>query len=472
MKKLLLCCAMALMAGVSAFAVTDGQTYEPKNGLTCTNLWIDAVLHNSEGWNALPWMVDGFQTKARTACLGKYEGKNVILVGYSKTMIVDGVSDDYAHIVIMDFLTGEVIKTQQVTCDGQPVKGLLCANQVGFDQFGHAWIMGCAATLYSPDTGKKACNLYNVNLADGTATIAAALEVDDAAADEIGGGATRVDYWDAVGDITRENAPCSVMAAIAGGSNTWILAWTAEQGSDEFEGGMDGYMVRYMEETYPSGVSDWDTAPCVRIVLDDEYSNRLFYADGFTTCASLYTNSGTMVEGGNFSYAVDLAPAVGTNGVGEFNIGGRDFIIYSIGQYTNGDLNRARICELSDNMSFEGMESYWLLPADGLGDKSDGFRIHPVEARKYVDANGKEAAYILTYKAVNGVGVYVVAEEGFDMDNAQEEDPDEGGVADVINDNNAPVEYFNLQGVRLENPAAGQIVIRRQGTEVNKLIVK
>lgn len=37
---------------------------------------------------------------------------------------------------------------------------------------------------------------------------------------------------------------------------------------------------------------------------------------------------------------------------------------------------------------------------------------------------------------------------------------------------NAPVEYFNLQGVRVDNPAAGQIVIRRQGTNVSKVYVK
>lgn len=44
------------------------------------------------------------------------------------------------------------------------------------------------------------------------------------------------------------------------------------------------------------------------------------------------------------------------------------------------------------------------------------------------------------------------------------------GIADVNVDNsNAPVEYYNLQGVRVINPAAGTIVIRRQGTEVSKI---
>ena len=47
----------------------------------------------------------------------------------------------------------------------------------------------------------------------------------------------------------------------------------------------------------------------------------------------------------------------------------------------------------------------------------------------------------------------------------------DGIEADLV-DENAPVEYFNLQGVRIDNPAAGQIVIKRQGAKVTKTIVR
>lgn len=36
----------------------------------------------------------------------------------------------------------------------------------------------------------------------------------------------------------------------------------------------------------------------------------------------------------------------------------------------------------------------------------------------------------------------------------------------------ASVEYFNLQGMRVANPQAGTLVIRRQGDKVSKLIVR
>ena len=51
-------------------------------------------------------------------------------------------------------------------------------------------------------------------------------------------------------------------------------------------------------------------------------------------------------------------------------------------------------------------------------------------------------------------------------------DSDINGISVVEADENAPVEYFNLQGVRVDNPAAGQVVIKRQGTKATKTIVR
>ncbi len=44
-------------------------------------------------------------------------------------------------------------------------------------------------------------------------------------------------------------------------------------------------------------------------------------------------------------------------------------------------------------------------------------------------------------------------------------------VDDIVIDENAPVEYYNLQGVRVANPENG-IYIRRQGSKVSKVLVK
>lgn len=43
------------------------------------------------------------------------------------------------------------------------------------------------------------------------------------------------------------------------------------------------------------------------------------------------------------------------------------------------------------------------------------------------------------------------------------------GIEDVAGEADAPVEYYNLQGVRLANPTPGTIVIRRQGSKATKI---
>ena len=52
--------------------------------------------------------------------------------------------------------------------------------------------------------------------------------------------------------------------------------------------------------------------------------------------------------------------------------------------------------------------------------------------------------------------------------------PETGAVGSIAVDNvnNAPVEYFNLQGQRVDNPAAGQLVVKRQGSKVEKVLVR
>lgn len=47
----------------------------------------------------------------------------------------------------------------------------------------------------------------------------------------------------------------------------------------------------------------------------------------------------------------------------------------------------------------------------------------------------------------------------------------QSGVADITVDANAPVEYFNLQGMKVEKPVRGGIYIKRQGAKVSKMIL-
>lgn len=466
MKKSLLFGAMAIMTVSSALAVTDGQTYAPVNGIQCTNLWINSLKSNVNGWNALPWMADDNGAaqfkKARTACIGEVDGKDVVIVGYSKTMLVNDASNDYAHLVVLNFDTGEVEKNVQLTYEGTPISGLLCANQVGCDQFGHVWFMGLAGKLVDDAGSPMPLTLYVVDdFETGACSKAAELYVNEDEADDVTSATSRVDYSSLVGDITRREARCTFMTSTNCGDSPMVLGWTCEQGSDEWEGAMDGYTSRGIDDTYPAGITSWASASMTRIILDDAFTNSNFYVDSWVTCPTIYQPSGAMIE--TFADAPALAPKVGTNGVGEFTLGDKNFIAYSIEQYDNGDRCRVRVAELGENLSFDGMKEYWVIPANGLGETSDGGnRIHSVETKVYTDKNGKQGAYLLTYKDGNGIGVYMINEEGYE----------DARVADITCDNNDAVEFFNLQGVRVANPAAGQIVIKRQGGEVSKTLIK
>ncbi len=54
-------------------------------------------------------------------------------------------------------------------------------------------------------------------------------------------------------------------------------------------------------------------------------------------------------------------------------------------------------------------------------------------------------------------------------------DGEQAGIENIVAsdyDENAPVEYYNLSGIRINEPAAGQIVIRRQGSKVTKIVIR
>jgi|GEM_PF-5349820 len=92
-------------------------------------------------------------------------------------------------------------------------------------------------------------------------------------------------------------------------------------------------------------------------------------------------------------------------------------------------------------------------------DKSEGYPVSTLSTQHMAIAT----------KAGKGLIVYNPTIQVFDIDLLTPAGV-EGVVADA--DLNAPVEYFNLQGVRVANPEAGQLVIKRQGSTVTKLIVR
>lgn len=85
------------------------------------------------------------------------------------------------------------------------------------------------------------------------------------------------------------------------------------------------------------------------------------------------------------------------------------------------------------------------------------FNAAPVANAVTFDSNGE----VSVYATVSGEGV-TYAQYLYES----------AGINDIIvDDENAPVEYYNLQGIRVNNPENG-IYIRRQGSKVSKMYVK
>ncbi len=475
MKKFLLLGAAVLglssMASAQEFAagvINDGHNYEAdaQTGITCANKWIIDRIHNSDVFLSLPFVAEA-GTKARSAAVDTENGK--VYVGYSKPVVVDSVSNDYAHLVVFDLKTGTYEKELALTCNGLPITGLLCANQVSIDDYGHLWICG----MYS-DVNAKPAQIYVVeNLETGECKNVGQWKLPDEEVDAAG----RIDYWDVVGDITGENANAVCMGAVgttAAGEKLCLYRWELAQGATEWVANEDDFAgyVSYQDglDTYPADQATWGSSSAtVKIVAEEGHVGSMFYVDGFTTCPSLYLSSLSLAE--SFASAEDLAPAVGCNGVNEFVLGEVPFLVYAEAQYNVSPGCRINICQLGDGMTFEGMRKLWSVPEAGLGEVSDGgTRIHNIAIAKEVDENGKEAAYILTYKNFNGIGLYCVAEDGFG--DTWPTAPDGAGIEGVeIDEANGAVEYFNLQGVKIANPENG-LYIKKQGSKASKVLVK
>ena len=134
-KTLLLGSLAALFAAPVGVAAVDTAQYEDMDGLTCTNVWAHGKFFDKDEF--LGFEFTG-TNKARTATI---VGDKVV-VGFSRTMEDGEATSDFAHICKFDLATGKFLGLVQVTCDGEPVKGLLCANQVGTDYYGNVWMAG------------------------------------------------------------------------------------------------------------------------------------------------------------------------------------------------------------------------------------------------------------------------------------------------------------------------------------------
>ena len=395
MKRLLLLFLLSATAAASVWAVTDGVKYEPVNDINIVNLWIQDRAHTPDVWSNKPYC----NTSARTAVMK--DGYIYITRSNANTVIQGTDTLSQSVIYKLDATNGELIKELPLTLNGNIYGGaVLSSNTVGIDNFGNLYMAPYTSELAAMQP------VYLVDKETGELTLMGELDKGDAL--------QRCDYIDVMGDITREQAECNIMTV--GASSEYIYRWHADQGGD-WEGGFDGDPYLAILDFYPETVTQWGYAPVAKMVLEEEgnYAGELFYIDGFSSAPILYDVTGTMVD--NFE---NVDPAfwpmdVGANGVCEFTLEGRNFIVFVAAQYTGVDeatmVNKAcqvYICELGEGMALGGMQRYWMVP-DELGAVSDGgTRVESMNVEYGVDDEGNEEVTLFIFKCYNGMAVYKI----------------------------------------------------------------
>lgn len=430
-----------MMLASSAFAATDGQTYEAKDGFTCENVWILDRVHTSDAFLASKLVQSSNGVSAVS------DGTNV----YVGICTADGLG----VIEVYSLATGEYIKTISLTLNGEAYGGTLAVYNVGYDEYGHFYVAPYQAN--SEGTGNEL--VYLCDLETGALTSVGELPFD--------GGSGRVDFIDVIGDLTGVEAGATILGA-ASNNNLNVFQWTLAKGATTWEGGWDGSFFKEVSGTYPADQTVFNYGTKVKMVKpSDNGALNLFYIDGFTTLPALYDNNASLLD--SFK-DVDVIktdketgvttgtvpePAAGANGIAEATLGEQNFIIYPEGQYDAPHACQAVVTTVNADLEFSSMKHLWTLPADGLGQQSDGGRryhsLERVDLPK--DAAGRSAFYLLTYKCYNGMGVYKIAEEGY------------GSVSEIAAVNNAKISV-NANVIRVSETAASIEVYNLLGQKV------
>ena len=395
MKKPLLLFITLLTAALSAWAVTDGQTYPEVNGIKIVNQWIFDRVHTPAAYTNSPIC----NQRARTATMDQ----GIIYVARSEERAVIIGTDTISQSVIHRFSAadGTELEDLPLTLDGAPYGRFLGVASIGKDSFHHIWVapMTSTAQQYIP--------VYLVDTETGELTLVVEMDKGDAP--------QRTDYLDVIGDLTLEQAECNIMTVAGSTADPGfptLYRMHADQGGD-WEGGFDGDPYMDIINFYPETKTGFSLAPVIKMIEgpDEEsrYSGEMFYIDCFDTAPVIYDFSGSVIDSFE-DVDPELWPKATPNGCVEFKLDDRDFFVYVIADMNgNGYGCQANICELGEGQSLAGMTKYWKIPADSLGKVNDsGLRVHSFAVEYGVDDEGFEEVTLFTFKAYNGMAVYKI----------------------------------------------------------------
>ena len=286
----------------------------------------------------------------------------------SKMLISNRVADNNIHVEVYNALTGEHIKSVQVSKDiwyrgkttdkdGNEVDDIsgFQANDIQVDAAGNVLLWRMTTNI-----GVSPAECWVVNLEDGS--------VKNILSTTVEGLEGRFDYCGVYGDVV--NGDGYILSATSNGDELYgktVLKWRYVGGKLQPQEESDQIFI---QEYYPTAASNnYGTRVC-------PVDENLFYMDAFTAYATLYNMDGTIAD--SFASITDeearkaIQPmSAGNNGVAEFSLGGVNYAIYSISNQLDAIQTGLRLVSLNDAMEFSSMKLVYDLPQKGLGNISN-----------------------------------------------------------------------------------------------------
>lgn len=408
--------------------MVEYPTVTPYNGnnttqMTLTNLWIRNASNNNPGLSETLCR----DMAARADRNGDQGGKDILYVS-ARTANSGSAS---SSLIRFDAATGNQLSTLNLTLDGTFSTAYFPTNGVLVDAGGQVVIHNMAASNANKLT------IGVVNLSTGYVSTYFSQTADPN---------IRIDHIDVYGKVSNSG---TYYVLAANGSNA--IRWTVTNGN----------VTRQSMSINAIGAAG-------RV----KFAGRpdRFYVTGTESVPKLYS----------WGNSTPLATLFGDNfcgGMAYFTHDGYSFIAIATHDNTKGA--KWTICSGVDFSASGSRSEHWIVPTQGMGNSDhhwsasggSGDPTMPVSVLQrdsYEDgvhtlnnAASAQNTRLFVYSSGDGLAAYSMTRRIVT------------GVEDVVSDgadaDNAETEYYNLQGIRVRQPLAPGIYIRRQGNVVTKV---
>jgi len=416
---------------------TDPAFYEPRfsGNFTFSNKWI--LSKNTNNYTAGNELIAA-SSMARDMAVRN--GKMLFIDRGNKQIVVvngeTGIKE--APVVLNPTMFTYIGRNVANTADSTYIAGTFTHNNIKVDASGNV-LVGNLITSNS-----QRFQIYKIDMATGNGT----LVIDQANLANLFPLATtlRFDYFGVWGDV---NSNAVILAPNASSSAMEVYKWV-------ISGGIVGTptVIRLDNTTtgtYFTGLESLGGFPHIFPVAADK-----FYVDGGGTYPTLVNTNGNILDGfHNEPMALKDSITVsglsfmmnpGNNGVCEFNVGDKHFMVTSATNTTGIPASSFRLFKFKDaSKSFADIDCMWTFPQAGMGIASNAYRT----ALPVVVTNGYTAK-IYIYCGENGFGMYELNVNPLSTKNSENKLSDykiryQNGEL-ILNQNVNKIEVYNLSG--------------------------